>query len=264
MGWNRGFAMGERGYQYDFSVDNPAMHCAQGRTRKAVTMLAVLAEHLGPERLADARVLNLGCSTGMIDEAIAGQVREVVGIDIDQVAVDAANKRVTRPNCRFMIGDAMAIDLPDGSFDVVICSQVYEHVPDATRMMKEVHRVLAPGGVCYFAATNRFCVIEQHYHLPFLSVIPVRWAHLYLRLIGKGRYYHERHLSWWGLRQLVDAFDVHDYTLRLVDAPDRYGVRYMTGRGVRQRLILVLARTAYWAFPGYIWVLQRRAASHAA
>ncbi|MFC3813560.1 class I SAM-dependent methyltransferase [Lysobacter sp. GCM10012299] len=256
--------MSERGYQYDFSVDNPAMHSTEGRRRKAVTMLAVLGEHLGAEALSNARILNLGCSTGLIDEVLAEKASEVVGIDIDQVAIDAANARPTPANCRFVQGDAMAIGFADESFDVVICSQVYEHVPDAGKMISEIHRVLVPGGVCYFAATNRLCVVEQHYHLPFLSIVPVPLAHLYLRLAGKGRYYHERHLTWWGLRRLVAQFQVDDYTARLLAAPDRFGVRYMVGSGAKRRLILAMSRMAYWAFPGYVWLLQRKALSKSA
>lgn len=248
--------MNERGYQYDFSHDNAAMHSVEGRQRKAATMVAVLNDALG-ERLPHARVLNVGCSTGIIDTYLAPHVGKVTGIDIDEPAVQLARTRCSAPNAEFRVGDAMRLDFPDESFDVVICAQVYEHVPDPVRMMEEIHRTLAPGGVCYFAATNRFCIMEQHYHLPFLSAVPVPLAHLYLRLLGRGRYYHERHFSLIGLRRLTKRFAVEDFTRRILNEPDQFEATYMLGGGARLAVARGLARWAYWAFPGYIWLLWK-------
>lgn len=249
--------MTERGYQYDFSADNEAMHDVSGRRRKAATMLAILGEALG-DRLVRARVLTVGCSTGIIDEFFAPHVARVTGIDIDAPAVEAARERCRAPNAEFRVGDAMNLDFPDASFDIVLCSQVYEHVPDPKRMMAEIRRVLAPRGVCYFAATNRFCVIEQHYGLPFLSVIPVPLAHLYLRALGRGRYYHERHMTLGGLRRLTADYRVEDFTQKVLAEPTRYRADYMIGEsGWKPRLIRLFAKWAYWAFPGYLWLLWR-------
>ncbi|HKE49383.1 MAG TPA: class I SAM-dependent methyltransferase [Rhodanobacteraceae bacterium] len=248
--------MSERGYQYDFSADNEAMHDLAGRQRKAATMLAILGEALGP-RLATARLLTVGCSTGIIDEFLAPHVGSVTGIDIDAPAVEAARKRSRAPNATFRTGDAMNLDFADASFDIVICSQVYEHVPDPGRMMAEIRRVLAPDGVCYFAATNRFNIMEQHYDLPFLSVIPVPLAHLYLRMLGRGRYYHERHMTLGGLRRLTADFRVDDFTPKVIADPDRYNAGYMIGTGTKARVIRLFAKVAYWAFPGYLWLLWR-------
>lgn len=250
--------MSERGYQYDFSKDNAAMHSSEGRRRKALTMLAILRDALGAGVLAQARVLNVGCSTGLVDEVLAEQVGSVVGIDIDQAAIESARLQRVSANLEFHLGDAMALDFPGESFNVVICSQVYEHVPDPTRMMAEIYRVLMPGGLCYFAATNRFCVMEQHYHLPFLSVIPVSWAHHYLRWCGRGNYYHERHRTVWGLRRLTSGLVADDYTARLVADPVRYHAEYMINSRNKRVVAELLLRFAYWAFPGYIWILRKK------
>ncbi len=228
----------------------------EGRRRKAMTMAAVLGHAFG-DCLRNVRLLNVGCSTGIIDECLALHVKSVVGIDIDAPAIETARARCTSNNVEFRIGDAMNIDFPDASFDVVICSQVYEHVPDPAKMMDEIYRVLVPGGICYFAATNRFCVMEQHYHLPFLSIIPVSVAHWYLRLSGKGQYYYERHRSLGGLRGLVRRFNVDDYTQRILSDPGMFAASYMFSGRIKLGIARVLARFAYPVFPGYVWLLRR-------
>jgi 2-polyprenyl-3-methyl-5-hydroxy-6-metoxy-1,4-benzoquinol methylase len=248
--------MSDRGYQFGYSNVSAEMHSIEGRQRKAMTMLAVLRDAMNG-RLSEARLLNVGCSTGIIDAYLAPHVASVTGIDIDAPAVERARVLCAAPNAEFSVGDAMQLDFADASFDVVICSQVYEHVPDPARMMDEIHRVLVPGGICYFAATNRFCVMEKHYHLPFLSIIPVGLAHLYLRLLRRGDYYYERHLSLRGLRRLVHRFDVNDYTRKILLDPDAYAAGYMLDGRVKLGIARVLARFAYAAFPGYVWLLKR-------
>ncbi len=248
--------MNHRGYQHDFAQSHAEMYSDEGRVRKAITTRMILAEAFG-DRLAHSSVLDVGCSTGIIDSEIAPWVGSLTGIDIDANAIEFARCRHVAPNLTFKLGDAMNIDAPESSFDIVLCAQVYEHVPDASRLMSEIERVLRPGGVCYFAATNRLNPMEQHYKLPFLSVMPVSWAHRYLRMLGRGTYYYERHLTGTQLRRLVSRFEVDDITERILEDPGRYEAAYMfTGR----KLVIarVIKRMAYWAFPGYVWLLWKR------
>ncbi|MHB8743872.1 MAG: class I SAM-dependent methyltransferase [Sulfuricaulis sp.] len=220
-------------------------------------MLAVLHDHYGVD-LTDLRALDVGASTGFIDNILAEHFGTVVGIDIDEAAINFARQSFNRENLEFRVGDAMNISAPGDNFDVVICAQVYEHVPDANILMKEIHRVLKPGGICYFAASNRFMFHEPHYHLPLLSAIPRPLAHLYLRLAGKGRYYYEKHLSYWGLKKLVARFAIHDYTGAIIEDPARFHADYMLKPGSPKASVAALVtRHAYWLSPGYIWLLRK-------
>jgi SAM-dependent methyltransferase len=245
-----------RGYQQDFSLAYESMHSVEDRQRKAATMLAVLREAFG-ERLGSADVLNLGCSTGIIDEYLAGHVGSMTGVDIDQPAIALASSRRNASNLKFQLDDAMNLSFADASFDIVICSQVYEHVPDAGRMMSEIHRVLRTGGTCYFAATNRWALIEKHHRLPFLSWLPISIADRYVRLLGRGDAYYERHLGYRPLLRLVSRFRVEDWTGRILAAPHRYDAAYMFHG--RLKLFVAGAMLKYFRamFPGYIWLLWK-------
>ena len=247
-----------RGYQPDFSELYPDISYDRARReRKSVTVLAVLQDYFG-ERLSGCRVADLGCSIGVIDHALAAYVLEVIGSDIDQKAIEFAQSTFQRSNLQFMVDDAVNPGHPDQSFDVVLCSHVYEHVPDPSKMMREIFRILRPQGVCYFAAGNRYALVEPHYRLPFLSWIPRPLADVYLRLSGRGRSYYEEHFSHAGLRRLVAAFRVHDYTRKLIAEPNRYRTEYMIGPGtLKQRLAQLVVDHAYGLMPGYVWLLEK-------
>jgi ubiquinone/menaquinone biosynthesis C-methylase UbiE len=248
-----------RGYQRGFSsLHGDSMYDETARIRKARTMQKVLLDNLGEENTARMSLLDVGASTGIIDEFLSRSFAQVIGIDIDSKAIAHAQNTRISEKLNFQTGDAMSLDFPDNSFDVVVCSQVYEHVPDARIMMDEIFRVLKPEGVCYFAAGNRLAIEEHHHHLPFLSAIPRPLGHLYLRFAGKGTYYYEKHLSYWGLKRLVSRFEVEDYTGKMINDPDKFDAAYMLEPGSKkQRLAQTVVNRLYWLCPGYIWLLRK-------
>jgi len=210
-------------------------------------MLSVLNDFL-QKPLSECDVLNVGGSAGAIDNFLANHAATVVGIDIDEGAISHAQQTFQKVNLPF----------DDASFDVVICSHVYEHVPDPVKMFDEIHRVLRPDGICYFSAGNRLMWNEPHYNLPLLAILPRPVAHLYIRIAGKADYYHEKHLTYWGLKSLVRNFKRNDYTVRLINEPSRFHTEYMLPPGsVKARIAGKVASWLYWALPGYIWILQK-------
>lgn len=247
----------QRSYQYGFSGDHPGSQDVLGRERKAQTMVAVLADFF-VSPLTDARVLDIGASGGVIDNVLADHFGSVIGVDIDEPAIIRARAQFSKTNLDFRVGDALNLDFATSSFEVVICSHVYEHVTNAQRMMDEILRVLVPGGVCYFAAGNRFMWNEPHYNLPLLSAIPRPLAHHYLRLAGKGTHYHELHFSYWKLCKLVRDFIVRDYTLDVIRAPKKFAVDYMIRPGsFKAATAGFLVSKLRFLSPGYIWLLEK-------
>lgn len=231
---------------------------AESRKRKAKKIVAVLSDFLGSP-LQELDCLDIGCSGGHITHELGARFRRTVGIDTDAQALEIARGIGETPGLTFEQGSATAMPFADESFDVVVCNHVYEHINDQEGMLREIHRVLRPGGVCYFGAGNRFAPIEPHYRLPALAWPPKPVANAYLRLAGKQGPYGENHLSYWGLRRLVRGFRIHDYTMRILREPSRFSGGDATYDRLPTRMLPEsLLRLARPAFPTYIWLLEKK------
>lgn len=247
-------------YQENFSAMHPEIYFdGESRARKADKMLRILRDHLGDD-LRPCHVLDVGCSTGAMGKVLGDHFGRVTGIDIDTAAVAYAQATHGSDRLEFRVGDAMQTGLAPDSIDVVICAHVYEHVPDPFRMMAEIHRVLRPGGICYFAAENKLVFREGDYRLPFLSILPRPLANLYVRLAGRADRYYETLFTYWQLKRLTSGFEVIDYTRRVVAEPLRFGAADLVPAGsLTQRLALFGIDFVYWLFPNYLWLLRKAA-----
>jgi 2-polyprenyl-3-methyl-5-hydroxy-6-metoxy-1,4-benzoquinol methylase len=245
-------------YQTDYSKDHPELYDFAGREVKAKKIVAVLTDYLGSEALQDKTALDVGCSSGIITHHLSKSLGRTCGVDIDAQAIAFANRQFGSEKLRYETSDGLVLAFADCSFDIVVCSQVYEHVPDADRLMSEIHRVLRPGGICYFSAGNRMSLIEPHYRLPFLSIVPKSVAHVYLRLLKRGDHYYETHRTLWGLRRLTRRFRVVDYTLRVLRQPARFCMEDVIREGsLLHHLMPIAVRPLYWAIPNYVWLLVK-------
>lgn len=226
------------------------------REKKAAKVITILENAVG--QLGSHSLLDIGCSTGFMTHYYARHFGRVVGTDIDLPALHHASELGEQPNLSWSLMDSQQLAFSDQSFDVVTCTHIYEHVPDADCLMSEIYRVLKPSGVCLFSAGNRLSLMEPHYRLPLLSVIPKPMAHVYLKLFRRGDFYYENHLSYWGLKRLVSAFLVDDYTLKVIEAPEKYHAEDVLIPGSRKQWIaLAMLRTMYWLCPTYLWILRK-------
>ena len=98
------------------------------------------------------RLLDCGCGPGTISIGLGEIVApgELVGIDTSDRFLDAARERAQDrglTNARFEHADIHSLPFDAGSFDAAIVSRVLEHLPNPVAAMREVRRVLKPGGV---------------------------------------------------------------------------------------------------------------------
>lgn len=235
-------------YQFDF----------ERQKQKADKTLAVLSDYFGADVMRTLKLLDVGCSAGLMTSVYAQFFAEVVGVDIDAPAVAFANGNERGPNTRYCVSDGMSLPFASETFDVVTCSHIYEHVPDYNRLISEIRRVLRPGGVCYFVAQNRICLVEPHYFLPFLSIPPKRMAHKYMKLFGKGDFYYENLITYWGLKKLVSDFTIVDYTKKIIENPAKFHADELVSQGsLMQKIALFVLGAAYFLCPTYVWLLKK-------
>jgi SAM-dependent methyltransferase len=107
------------------------------------------------------RVVDLGCAAGAITHFLAGFGCEVVGIDLEQRAVDKAKSLF--PGLRFEQADVTALPFGDASFDKAVAADLVEHLADETftAMLAETRRVLVPGGTLSLYTPNPRHLIER-------------------------------------------------------------------------------------------------------
>lgn len=112
------------------------------------------------ERLAlkiGDRVIDVGCGPGFLCERMAGEVGvagQVLGIDVSEDLVRFAGQRKNRAWIDYRCGDAESLDVPSGSFDVAVCTQVIEYIPDVDAAIREIYRVLRPTGRAMIVDTD--------------------------------------------------------------------------------------------------------------
>ena len=104
--------------------------------------------------VAGKNVLDLACGTGVgTDHLRKMGAASCYGIDIDPTAIEYA--KTAYDNCVFLCADAVRLNLPDESIDVIVSLETIEHVLDQQRFLLECRRVLRPNGQIICSTPNR-------------------------------------------------------------------------------------------------------------
>jgi len=149
------------GYIPDFKNSNPLLDKLLKvfglpilpRRIQARSVLKILAHN------SNANLLDAGCGDGIFSIELARRgYGVVVGMDVDRGKIALANRRVRSMNLNdkveLLVGDVQHAPFTADSFDRVLCNCVLEHVPDDSKALAELVRVLRTGGILVVTAPS--------------------------------------------------------------------------------------------------------------
>jgi ubiquinone/menaquinone biosynthesis C-methylase UbiE len=170
---------------------------AEVRLQSILAIAGELKLGLGP----GSKVLDFGCGLGLYTLALRQRGMHAYGCDVwrrfDEV------DELSRKHCGESLFSYVSLDdyrLPyaDASFDFIFSDHVFEHVLDYDTTLREVRRVLRPGGVALhiFPSINR--IIESHVKIPFSGRIRwLPWLRLWHRLGAGGEHKTAEQTATW-------------------------------------------------------------------
>jgi SAM-dependent methyltransferase len=267
---------------------------------KAITQQFGSAEYLTDERrgifldllpIENADVLEIGPGFGQFTDRIARIAKSVAALEVDPVQADFIREKLRQENIENATvttgGADCRLPYEDRSFNLVVLNLVLEwcataitepHEAAQSRLLREIARVLRPGGHLYVATKNRFALRyligkpDEHYHnMRFGSALP-RW--LADRVHGRrsrGRLYSWRGLrrslrdagfeveqSWWAAPEMRFPARMVPTDSRSVRAARRAGVRQGAGRAEKLLMSLVPAPLVKHVAPGLSFLARLR------
>ncbi len=127
--------------------------------------------------LAGAKVVDIGCGGGILAESMAAANATVTGIDMAEAPLAVAKLHLHESNVDVDYRQATAEELAAseaGSFDIVTCLEMLEHVPDPAGVIQSCAELVKPGGHVFFSTINRnpksfaFAIVGAEYLLKLL------------------------------------------------------------------------------------------------
>ena len=130
-------------------------------------LFKVLLEYLKPQK--GERVLDMGCSRGFYVRELENYT-DVMGVDVSEVSL----KEAVTPKVAY--GDVTNLDFKAASFDKIYSLHTIEHIPDLSRFLAEIARVLKPGGIAVvvypwemFRGLQAIVAAMRQYKNPFMA-----------------------------------------------------------------------------------------------
>jgi 2-polyprenyl-3-methyl-5-hydroxy-6-metoxy-1,4-benzoquinol methylase len=137
------------------------LHCA-----RRDWVIAKIAECA---RERPGRALEIGFGAGIYLRALARHYDEVVGTDLNDGQLKYVRTRTADlPNLQVLVDDITDSQLPARSFDLVLCSEVLEHIPDTSRAIAGIRTVITPGGLLILSTPQRYSLMELACKVAFL------------------------------------------------------------------------------------------------
>jgi 2-polyprenyl-6-hydroxyphenyl methylase/3-demethylubiquinone-9 3-methyltransferase len=158
--------------------------------------------------LAGKKVLDVGCGGGILSDAMARQGAQVLGVDLAVRSLKVAQLHAMEAGTQGVEYQEISAENlaaeQAGSFDVVTCMEMLEHVPDPAAIVQACAKLVKPGGWVFFSTLNRnpksflFAVVGAEY---VLNLLP-KGTHEYARMIKPSE------LADWVRAQSLDVMEM--------------------------------------------------------
>jgi SAM-dependent methyltransferase len=169
----------------------------EGRLRQWQQIIA----RLGREQARQARFVEIGSGMGLF--TLSGCA---LGLDVTGIESSSDRYQASLQTARSLFADnqlplrliqapSESLPLPDRSVDLVASFQTIEHVADLPQTLREIRRVLKPGGLFFAQAPNYSSLYEAHYGVAVPLGLGKAWTRRYLSLLGRPTRFLD-HLQW--------------------------------------------------------------------
>lgn len=139
------------------------------RTRRD-WIIGAIRRHLPAN--GEKKALEVGPGSGIYLPVLASLFDRVCAVDIEVCFLDHARGLASvHPNLSLQVDDITRSKIADESFDLILCSEVIEHISDCDRAFREMHRLLKPGGVLILSTPQRYSILEVVAKIAFLPGI---------------------------------------------------------------------------------------------
>jgi len=193
---------------------------------------------------AGKRVFDFGFGNAQYAVGFAQAGAEVAGVEVNETLVDLAKENAAAQGVQadLQLYDGDRIPFGDNSFDYAYSLSVLEHVSDLRGALKEIARVVKPGGAFYLSYPNRFRPRETHTGILFLSYLPHPVAEFVMKRVLKRNAMEELNLHFLTYFSLVRAVRGLPLSIRMeyygTSAPRRALKRVLGALGIHFSALL--------------------------
>lgn len=146
------------------------------------------------------KILDVGCADGNLTAKVAKHLpnAKVTGVDLYKKSIEFAKKK--NPDVNFLVADARKLPFKKGEFDVVICAEALEHIPNNKEAVAEIYRVLGKNGTL---------IVLQDTDSPVFNFIWFFWTK------WKGKVWEGSHISCMKPGELVNLLKKNGFKINV-------------------------------------------------
>ena len=185
-------------------------------------------------------ILDYGCGAGDVVEAGRRRGLNMFGVEAFYAGGNTRESIAAKGYLGNIVRELEdgAIPFPDGSFKLVVANQVFEHVPDLKPVLREIHRVLTPGGKLFCIFPSRDVIREGHCGVPMVHWFgkdnPLRFPYMYFfRCLGMGHNKFSKSRSEW-TRDMLAWLDSFTFYQPLDSIRSLFDAQFVSSRHIEE------------------------------